>query len=182
MNKIHLGITFILPILILLSGCITNVETNEQPPEVTTTLICEPVVKVTGYNYTANSNSVPYQDIHSKFADNYTGSDLSRELRDDIIDSMQKQAEELGENSTILYEAIKVTYADWAYRPYRIPCYAEKAMYKNETIWALAFNRANSFEDGIEHFDLYFVSISTLQAQYIHGCNSTAIIYHTGCD
>lgn len=182
MNKIYLVITFIIPILILLSGCITNDETNKQPPEVTYELICEPVVKVTGYNYTANPDSVPYQDIHSKFADNYTGSNLSQEFRNDIIDSMQKKAEELGENSTILNEAIKVTYADWDYRPYRIPCYAEKAMYKNDTIWALAFNRANSFENGIEHIDLYFVSISTLQTQYVQGCNSTAIIYYLGCE
>jgi hypothetical protein len=145
-------------------------------------LKCQPEVKVTGFNYTSNPSSVPYHNVHANFSGNYTGADLSVNLRNLTINSMLNQAKDLGENTTILYESIKVTYYDWKARPYRIPTYAEKAKYNNEWIWALAFNRANGFEDGIGHFDLYFVSISTIQAQYISGCNSTAIVYHTGCD
>jgi hypothetical protein len=145
-------------------------------------LKCEPEVRVTGYNYTSDPNSVPYQNVHRNFSGNYTGSDLSLELRNLTINSMLDQAGNLGENTTILYESIKVTYNDWNARPYRIPTYAEKAMYNNEWIWAIAFNRANGFEDGIGHFDLFFVSISTIQTQLSIGCNSTAIIYQIGCD
>ena len=95
---------------------------------------------------------------------------------------MAEKTKDLSENATILKEAIKVTYYDWEARPYRIPCYAEMARYNNDWIWAIGFNRANGFEDGLEHFDLYFVSISAIQAQYISGCNSTAIVYQFGCD
>lgn len=145
-------------------------------------LKCKPEVKVTGINYTSNPFSVPYQNVHANFSGNYTGTNLSVELRNLTVNSMLNQAKDLGENTTILYESIKVTYYDWDARPYRIPTYAEKAKYNNEWIWALAFNRANGFEDGIGHIDLYFVSISTIQAQYISGCNSTAIVFHEGCD
>lgn len=144
-------------------------------------LKCKPKVIVTGTNYTSNPSSVPYHDVHAQFSSNYTGANLCHELRNLTMESMKEQVEKLGENSTILYESIKVTYSCWEERPYRIPCYAEKALYKSEWIWAIAFNRANGFEDRIEHFDLYFVSISTIEAQYIHGCNSTAVIFHTGC-
>jgi hypothetical protein len=145
-------------------------------------LKCEPEVKVTGFNYTSNPSSVPYQSVHSNFSGNYTGSDLSVELRNLTIDSMLEKADELGENTTILYESIKVIFNDWEAKPNSIPTYAEKARYNNEWIWAIAFNRANGFEDGIGHIDLFFVSISTIEAQYITGCNSTAIIFTFGCD
>jgi hypothetical protein len=151
---------------------------NKQP----TPLKCEPEVKVTGFNYTSDPTSVPYQNVHRNFSGNYTGSNLSQKLRNLTINSMLKQAGNLGENTTILYESIKVNYYNWDARPYMIPCYAEKAMYKNEWIWALAFNRANGFEDGLGHIDIFFVSISTIQTQLSIGCNSTAIIYQFGCD
>jgi len=125
---------------------------------------------------------VPYKEIHSIFNENYTGSDLSSGLRDLIIQNMTEKAKKLGENSTILYEAIKVIYNNyWNERPIRIPCYAEKAVYENESVWVLVFNRANGFEGGIGHFDLYIVSIPTLEAQYSTGCNADAIVHHFGC-
>jgi len=95
---------------------------------------------------------------------------------------MTEKADELGENSTILFEAIKVIYNyNWNERPMRIPCYAEKAVYENESVWVIAFNRANGYIGGIGHFDLYFVSIPIIEAQYISGSNSSAILYHYGC-
>jgi hypothetical protein len=98
------------------------------------------------------------------------------------MQNMTKKTNDLGGNSTILFEAIKVIYNDsWNERPTRIPCYAEKAFYKNESVWVIAFNRANNFEGGIDHFDIYFVSIPIIKAQYISGCNPTAIVHHFGC-
>ena len=188
MQENQLPLIIILTILILSVGCISITSNKKNSPDVdlipitTTSLKCEPIVKVTGHNYTDDPASVPYQDIHNKFAKNYTGSNLSSELRNLTIESMITQADELGENTTILYESIKVTYYDWETRPSRIPCYAEKAMYNNEQIWAIAFNRANGFEDGLGHFDLFFVSISTIEAQYVSGCNATAVVYQFGCD
>ena len=184
----QIALTIILAILVLTVGCIYSTDREESGPDVDlepinmTSLKCEPIVKVTGYNYTGDPASVPYQDIHNKFAENYTGSNLSLELRNLTISSMLTQADELGENTNILYESIKVTYNDWETRPYRIPTYAEKAMYNNEQIWAIAFNRANGFEDGLGHFDLFFVSISTIEAQYVSGCKATAVVYQFGCD
>jgi hypothetical protein len=145
-------------------------------------LKCEPEVWVTGINYTSSPFSVPYKNVHTNFSENYTGTNLSVELRNLTMKSMLGQAEELGENTTILYESIKVTYYDWGARPNRIPTYAEKAIYNDEWVWAIAFNRANGHEGGIEHIDIFFVSISTIQTQYSSGCNSTAIVFQIGCD
>ena len=178
--KKQLIIGIILLITSLICGCINS---NQEDSLVTDIeLFCEPVVVVTGFNYSSEPISVPFSEIHSIFVHNYTGSDLSIELRDVIIQNMTEKADILGENSSILFEAIKVIYNEsWDERPTRIPCYAEKAVYENESVWVIAFNRANSVEGEINHFDLYFVSIPILEAQYISGCNSTAIVYHFGC-
>lgn len=127
MNKqmIFFGVVMIL--IIIVSGC-------------TLALKCDPVVFVTDKNYTSDPSSVPYNEIHDKFAENYSGEDLSGELRDEIIESMREKATELGEDAEILYQCVKTTYSDWEERPKRIPCYAEKCIYENESIWAIAFN------------------------------------------
>jgi len=177
--KRQLIIVIILFTTALLSGCVSN---NEKNLNTDIELLCEPVVVITGLNYSSDPKSVPYGETHSNFSKNYTGSDLSIELRDTIIQNMTEKAIDFGENSTILFEAIKVIYNDsWDERPTRIPCYAEKAFYNNESVWIIVFNRANSYEGGIGHFDIYFVSIPIIKAQYISGCNPTAIIHHYGC-
>ena len=177
--KKQLIIVIILLTTTLICGCVNN---NENNLDNDIELLCEPVVIVTGLNYSSDPKSVPYGEIHSNFSQNYIGSNLSIELRDAIIQNMTEKANDLGENSTILFEAIKVIYNDsWNERPSRIPCYAEKAVYKNESVWVITFNRANSFEVGIGHFDIYFVSIPIIKAQYVSGCNSTAIVHHYGC-
>jgi len=144
-------------LIIIVSGC-------------TSALKCDPVVVVTDNDYTLAPLSVPYEEVHDKFARNYSGEDLSIKLRDEIIRNMREKAEEVGADAAILYQCIKATYSDWDERPKRIPCYAEKCIYENESIWAIAFNRANRFEGSLEHFDLFFVSNSTYE-----------IVYHTGC-
>lgn len=132
-------------------------------------LKCDPVVVVTDHDYTSDPSSVPYKEVHDEFAENYSGEDLSIELRGEIIKRMHNKAEAIGEDGGILYRCIKATYSDWDLRPYRIPCYAEKCIYENESIWAIAFNRANSFDEpSLEHFDLFLVSDSTYE-----------IVYHT---
>ncbi|UCG91732.1 MAG: hypothetical protein JSV97_11765 [candidate division WOR-3 bacterium] len=132
---------------------------------------CEPVVVVTGEDYTSDPLAVPYQDTHEEFAENYSGEDLSIELRDEIIERMREKAGEIGEDPEVLYQCIKATYSDWDERPMRIPSYAEKCVYQDESIWAIAFNRANSFEESsLEHFDLFFVASATYDT-----------LYHTGC-
>jgi hypothetical protein len=177
--KKQFTIIIILLTVALLSGCVSN---NEKNLIKDIELKCEPVVVVTGLNYSLDPKSVPYGESHSNFSQNYTGIDLSIELRDAIIQNMTEKAKDLGENSTILFEAIKVIYNNsWDKRPAKIPCYAEKAVYKNESVWIIAFNRANSFEGGIGHFDIYFVSVPIIEAQYISGSNSTAIVHHFGC-
>jgi hypothetical protein len=130
-----------------------------------------PVVVVTDTDYTSDPDAVPYTDIHDEFAEHYSGADLSIELRDEMIRSIQEQAFELGENAATLYHCIKVTYTDWDERPRKIPCYAEKCIYEDTAVWAFAFNRANSFEESsLEHFDLFFVTISTHEIVYQTGC------------
>jgi len=179
--KKQLTIGIVLLLTVLICGCVSNID-KENNLGTDIELYCEPVVVITGYNYSMDPKSVPYGEIHSFFAQNYTGSDLSIELRDVIIQNITDKAFELGENSTILFEVIKVIYNyTWDKRPTRIPCYAEKAFYDNESVWVIAFNRANSYVGGIGHFDLYFVSIPIIEAQYISGCNSSAIVYHYGC-
>jgi hypothetical protein len=151
---------------------------NEQE----THLKCEPTVVVTGINYSSNPDDVPYDESHKRFKENYTGGDLSIELRDTIVQNMTERAEQLGENSSIIYEAIKVTYDNWQERPIMIPCYAEKAIYNYEPVWIIAFNRCNGFEDDIRHFDIFYVSIQTLETQWYTGCNSSSVVYWFGCD
>jgi len=177
--KKQLAIIIILLTTILICGCVSN---NEKNLNTDIELLCEPVVVVSGLNYSSDPKSVPYGESHSNFSQNYTGSDLSIELRDAIIQNMFEKTNDLGENSTILIEAIKIIYNNcWYERPTRIPCYAEKAVYNNESVWVIAFNRANGFEGGIGHFDIYFLSIPIIKAQYISGCNATAIVHHYGC-
>ena len=147
-----------------------------------THLKCEPTVVVTGINYSSNPNDVPYNKAHTRFKENYTADDLSIELRNTIVQNMAVQAELLRENSSILYEAIKVTYDDWEERPFMIPCYAEKALYLDEPVWIIAFNRCNGFIGDIGHFDIFYVSIQTLETQWYTGCNSSSVVYWFGCD
>ena len=159
MNKQTIFWGVVMLSIIIVSGC-TSVD-----------LKCDPVVVVTDNDYTPDPSSVPYNEIHDEFAENYSGEDLSGELREEIIESMREKTTELGEDAEILYQCVKTTYSDWEERPKRIPCYAEKCIYENESIWAIAFNRANSFnESSLNHFDLVFVSNSTYE-----------IVYHTGC-
>jgi hypothetical protein len=140
-------------------------------PSCTSEPECEPQVVVSDIDYTSDPMSVPYSDIHQVFAENYSGADLSAELRAEMIAIMREKAIEEGENPDILYECIIATYPDWNARPDRIPCYAEKCIYTDESTWAIAFNRANSFEEAtLGHFDLFFVSYATYDT-----------LYHTGC-
>jgi len=147
-----------------------------------THLKCEPTVVVTGINYSSNPNNIPYNEAHTRFKENYTGSDLSIELRNAIVQNITEKVEQLGENSPIIYEAIKVTYGDWKERPMMIPCYAEKAIYNDEPVWIIAFNRCNGFEGDIGHYDIFYVSIQTLETQWYTGCNSSSVVYWFGCD
>jgi hypothetical protein len=155
----YLGV--LLALAIILPSCTSEPDT-------------EPVVVVTDIDYTSDPLSVPYTDVHQEFAENYSGSDLSSELRAEIIESMREKAIVVGEDPDILYECIRATYPDWDARPDRIPCYAEKCIYTNESVWAIAFNRANSFEETtLGHFDLFFVSYATYDTLYHTGCFST---------
>jgi hypothetical protein len=159
MRRKHLYGIMLLALIFILTGCGNSV------PE------CDPTVVVTNTDYTADPMTVPYASIHAVFADTYSGADLSIALRGEIIERMEEKAELLGEDPAILRQCIRATYADWDVRPDRIPCYAEKCRYQNQTTWAIAFNRANSFDESrLEHFDLYFVSYSTYDT-----------LYHTGC-
>jgi len=148
-----------------------------------TKLLIDPIVMITKRNYTEDPYVVPYRSIHQLFSQRYNGTDLSFTLRDEIIRNMMTQAAELGENASILLEAIKVIYGQyWTMTPYIIPCYAEKAVYNNESVWVLAFNCVHTLsEKQLSHFALFFVSISTLEAHMITGCNASAIVFSTSC-
>lgn len=145
--------------LMLLASCIKE----ETPPE--------PVVVVSGIDYYTNPLNVPYHDAHNAFADYYTGSDLCLELRAEIIEKMSARAESLYQNSDVLQDCIKAIYSDWSARPNRIPCYAERCLYDKFDVWAIAYNRANSFdEESVSHWDLVFVD-----------CNTHLIVLWLGC-
>jgi len=159
MNRRLIFYAVLVASVIAMSGC-TSTEVK-----------CDPVVVVTGKDYTSDPVSVPYEETHSEFAENYSGADLSVGLRDEIINIMRDKAEELGEDAEVLYQCIKATYTNWNERPNRIPCYAEKCRYEDEATWAIAFNRANSFdEESLGHFDLFFVSIADYEILYYTGC------------
>jgi hypothetical protein len=181
-NIIFIGLIINLIISgVVLTGCIEDdKQNNNQIANVY--LKCEPIVVISGTNYSSAQNYVPYEEIHKKIAENYSGKNLSLELRNLFIQNILNKTNELGENSTILFEAIKITYYNWSERPNKVPCYAEKAFYNNESVWVLAFNRANGFDDGLGHYELYFISIPTITIQYQTGCNSTAIVYWEECD
>jgi hypothetical protein len=145
-------------IMVIVSGCISTTDSA-------------PVVIITDIDYTYDPESVPYTATHEIFAETYAGEDLSIGLRGEIIERMQQMAEDLGADPQVLHQCIVSTYPDWNVRPNRIPCYAEKCRYQGQTVWAIAFNRANSFDEtSLSHFDLYFVSYTTYN-----------ILYHTGC-
>ena len=182
-NFIIIGLIATLIIMgVILTGCIDD-NNQEKSQNTETYMKCEPIVSITGTNYTSFENPVPYEEIHRKIAENYSGNNLSIELRDLYVQHILNKADDFEENSTILFEAIKLAYYDWDERPNKIPCYVEKAVYKNESVWVIAFNRANGFDEGsLGHYELYFVSISTIETQYQTGCNSTAFLYWEECD
>lgn len=131
----------------------------------------ESIVVVSNNDYTTDPYSLPYQEIHREFADMYSGEDLCIDLRDRIVQDMREIADSLGESSDILYQCIKACYQDWNTRPMKIPCYSEKCFYENQSIWAIAFNRVNSFdEETLEHFDVFFVSCMTFNILFYDGC------------
>jgi hypothetical protein len=150
-----------LALMVIVMGCTSTEE-------------CEPIVIITNTDYTYDPMSVPYSSTHEIFANNYSGADLSLDLRDEIIEQMWHKAEDINEDPQILYQCIKCTYPDWNTRPNRIPCYAERCRYQGQTIWAIAFNRANSFdEESLSHFDLYFVAYVSYDTLYHTGCFGT---------
>ena len=134
-------------------------------------LLCEPVVVVSNIDYVGQEYDLPYGEIHDEFAVTYSGADLSVSLRNDLIEVMENKADSLGEDPDVLYECVKATYEDWSERPDRIPCYAEKCLYDNEPVWAIAFNRANGFESQtLEHIDFFYMSCSRYDILYYGGC------------
>ena len=158
MNRSLAILSLLFAAMLLIGGCASELE-------------CEPVVVSTDIDYTLDPLSVPYGEIHEIFAETYSGEDLSVDLRAELIDRMCQLAEEISEDPQTLRECIVATYPDWNERPNRIPCYAEKCIYLGQAIWAIAFNRANSFDETtLSHFDLYFVS-----------CSSHEVLYNTGC-
>ena len=158
MRRTAIAGTMLFAITVILSSC-------------TSTDGCEPVVIYSNTDYTYDPASVPFTATHDIFAETYAGEDLSVELRSDLIEQMQRKAEDIGADPQILYQCIAATYPDWNTRPNRIPCYAEKCRYDGQTIWAIAFNRANSFDEpSLSHFDLYFVSHATYDTLYHNGC------------
>lgn len=161
MNKRNIFWGIVLAFMVMVSGC-------------TSTEDCEPVVVVTNTDYTYDPLSVPYSTTHEIFASAYSGADLSVELRTEIMQNIWRKAENIGEDPQILYHCIVSTYPDWNARPDRIPCYAEKCRYQGQSIWAIAFNRVNSFDEAsLSHFDLYFVSYTTYDTLYHTGCFGT---------
>jgi len=176
-------VTIIVLVMLISCGCLWSIEERKESWGKECDLKCEPVVVVSGIDYSSDSESVPYEDAHSDFSENYSGSHLTFELRTALINCMTEKAETLGENGTILEASVRETYEDWQKRPRRIPTYAEKAIYKNESIWAIGFNRANGFsESSLSHFDLFFVSIQTMEIKLTDGCNGTAVVYSFGCN
>jgi len=180
--------TAILTVIVLSAGCIELFYPDQggstDPGTGPNGLLADPEVKVSSTDYSENPYSVPYQDTHNKFSAVYNGSDLNIALRDEIMDVMKDKADDLSENGSLLVLCIEATYNDLDERPRRIPTYAEKCLWDNENVWAIAFNRCNGWEDGIGHFDLYFVSIQDVEDIYVigcDGCNSTSPIvaeYH----
>ena len=161
MKRKHLIYTLVFGLIISLYGCTSTPE-------------CDPVVIVTNTDYTSNPETVPFTAIHEVFAENYVGEDLSIALRDELIARMQEKAANINEDPDVLYQCIRATYLEWNERPNRIPCYAEKCLYQDQSVWAIAFNRVNSFDEtAAEHFDLYFVSYSSYDTLYHTGCFST---------
>jgi hypothetical protein len=161
MKKTVIAGALFFTIMVIVSGCNSTID-------------CEPIVILTNTDYTYDPESVPFSAIHEIFAESYAGADLSTELRATIIERMWQKAEDIGEDPQILYLCIVSTYPDWNVRPNRIPCYAERCRYQGQTIWAIAFNRANSFDEpSLSHFDLYFVSYATYDTLYHAGCFGT---------
>jgi hypothetical protein len=170
--------------LVFSGGCLDLIDEKESIP-IESEL--EPVVKVSSIDYRTAPHTLPYEDTHRRFAENYTGANLTVELRNDLMDKMVEKAEDLGENGTILRYCIEEKYHDMDERPIRIPTYAEKCFWGTNETWAIAFNRCNGWEDGIGHYDLYFFSIEDIEHIYVtgcYGCNSThaPIIHSDHCD
>jgi hypothetical protein len=174
--------------LLLTAGCIdiadiskpTGGSIDPEPSD----LKAMPEVNVTTVDYYGDPYSLPHQGVHNRFSAVYSGSDLDIALRNKLIDVMEDKAFNLNENGTILRYCIEETYEDMDQRPNRIPTYAEKCLWNDEDVWAVAFNRCNGWEDGIGHFDLYYISIQDIEHIYVtgcYGCNSTSPIlaeYH----
>jgi len=145
-----LGVILILS-LVIFSGCIDDEK-------------AEPEVVVSEKDYVDDPTSLPWRDAHEKISNAYSGSDLSIELRDSLIDKMKNQAEELGEDPEVLFEVIKTIYNEsWDEEPMMIPSYAERCYFDEEEVWAVVFNRANVPDGCLSHYNGYFVSIERLE-------------------
>lgn len=139
-----LGIVILLLSSIFLSGCLsennTEAETNTE-------------VVVSEKDYAEDPDSLPWRDAHKNVSNEYSGSDLSEELRNELMEDMKKQTEELGEDPEILFKAIKTIYNNsWERKPNMIPSYAEKCYFDGEEVWAIVFNRANSPDGDLSHY------------------------------
>jgi hypothetical protein len=136
----------------------------------TSEILCEPVVVVSSTDYFGDEHNLPYGDIHDEFAETYSGKDLSVSLRNDILEVMETKADSLGEDPDILYECAKATCEDWSARPTHIPCYAEKCLYNDEPVWAIAFNGAYDYkEETLGHLLFFYVSCSSYEVLYYDG-------------
>lgn len=174
--------------LFLTVGCIDLIAPEQggtaDPGDVPEGLLVDPEVNLSTIDYMNDPYGLPYNGVHDRFSEAYTGSDLSVSLRDRLIEVMEEKAFDLGENGTVLGLCIKASYDEMDERPDRIPTYAEKCLWNEEDVWAIAFNRCNGWEDGIGHYDLFFISIQDIEDIYVtgcYGCNSTSPVvaeYH----
>ncbi|MGA1847982.1 MAG: hypothetical protein ACMUHB_01455 [Thermoplasmatota archaeon] len=186
----------VVALFLLLSGCLEILpdpgqNPNPGPGDQDDTddtgdidLRIEPVVKVTGIDYSDDPMAISYMDVHDQFSEAYTGEDLSVALRDALVERMKVLVSSLGEDEEIFGYCMNEIYEDMTARPNRIPTYAEKCIFKGEDSWAIAFNRCNGWEDGIGHFDLYYLSIGSIETIYVtgcYGCNSTAVLAEYHC-
>lgn len=118
---------FVIVVALIAAGCTTNEPDSKEESGMT----LEPEVKVTNKLYYQSNYSKLYgdPDIWEKFNEEYGGK-YSRDLREEIIENMKFQAEELGEKPGELEKCLVATGQFDELDENRLPCYAEKARYE----------------------------------------------------
>jgi hypothetical protein len=164
-KRIITGITLLILILLILSGCLGD-ENKKENGGGAYTLEVLPEVRISDNNYNESDMGNYFWEppIWDKFCEAYANK-YSEKLQATVILDMKRQAKELGEDPEILGECINASKESGV----RLPCLAEKAQFDNNDVWIIVYAWGFDKED-LGHIRFFAIDMNTYEELHFQTC------------